>query len=76
MFLVLITIYFKTVLLLLLYLQTDKVDPNVQEYDGFDHIKALDEYAEVMNLGKIDINVFQCKTKSKIPAFYANVKVI
>lgn len=29
-----------------------------------------------MNLGEIEFSVFPCKSKSKIPAYYANIKVV
>lgn len=49
---------------------------NIQKYNGFDHIEALHEYLEKMNLGKVEFTVFKCKSKSNIPAHYANIKVI
>ncbi|XP_025200911.1 tudor domain-containing protein 7-like [Melanaphis sacchari] len=54
---------------------TDIIDLNIQTYDGFDHIKALHEYLEEMNLGQVEFTVFKCKSKSKIPAHYANIKL-
>lgn len=59
----------------LLYLQTDVTDSNSLESNGIDHVKPLLKYVEEMNLGTIEFTVFQCKSKSSIPAYYANIKV-
>ncbi|XP_022175197.1 uncharacterized protein LOC111037126 isoform X2 [Myzus persicae] len=54
---------------------TDNIDHDIQKYNGIDHIKALHAYLEEMNLGKVEFTVFKCKSKSNIPAHYANIKL-
>lgn len=54
---------------------TDIIDLNIQKYNGFDHIQALHDYLEKMNLGKVEFSVFKCKSKSNVPAHYANIKL-
>ncbi|CAI6350990.1 unnamed protein product [Macrosiphum euphorbiae] len=54
---------------------TDIIDLDIEKYNGIDHIKALNAYLEEMNLGKVEFTVFKCKSKSKIPAHYANIKL-
>lgn len=56
--------------------QTDAIDSNIQEYNGIDHIQCLLDYIGEYSLGEVEFSVFQCKSKSKISAYYANIKVI
>lgn len=58
------------------FFQTDTTNSNIQVYTGTDHIQLLYAYVEEMKLGEIEFNVFRCQSKSKIPAFYANITVI
>lgn len=61
--------------IILFYFQTDVIDKNISEYSGCDYYKSLLEYMEKNNLGKVEFSVFQCKSKSNQPAYYANIKV-